>query len=92
MGKLPKCILEHNEFRSFFQYSDFDVQPASEGIGSFVTSIKIKENQNLNYTFFESNENLIIIEKINGNISHLIPKKILKNHLPSIFLNDYSHW
>jgi len=92
MGKLPKSILEHNEFRSFFEYSDFDVQPASEGIGSFVISIKIKENQNLSYTFFESNENLIIIERINENESYLIPKKILKNHLPSIFLNDYSHW
>ncbi len=92
MGKLPKSILEHKEFQRFFGYSDFDVQPASEGIGSFVTSIRVKNDSNLTYTFFEVKKCLITIERTNCNESWLIPKEIFEDYLPSIFLNNYSHW
>ena len=92
MGKLPNSILKHPEYARFFEKTDFDVQPASLGIGSFVTTAKYLEDETLNFTFYESGENLIVIETTNVNKSYQVPNELLKPHLSSLFIDNYSHW
>ena len=62
IDKLPNSVLGHTEFKRFFNCSDFDVKPASNGAGSFVTDIKLNDNTVVNYTFYESDQNLIIFK------------------------------
>lgn len=97
IGKLPKEIEEHSLFTSFFETTNFEVQPGSGGVGTYSTSkIKVSDGLSVNYTFYKKNSDLIILEfketTDNYEVFQLIPRSLLKNCFPTMFINEYSHW
>ena len=95
IGKLPKEILISPLYVSFFTNTDFDVQPGSGGVGTYITQ-NIPNAIPVSYTFFRSEKDFVIIEhrEINGKRTNyqLIPRSTFKTCFPHSFIHDYSHW
>lgn len=103
-GTLPSAILNHPGYKRFFGSLDFEVHPASNGIGSFVSAIK---NEDASLTFFLSNDSSLVVQEerigkieINNgeknrktnSISRLIPHRLFEKHFPEMFSQNFSHW
>lgn len=92
ISKLPDSILNNQDFKSFFENPDLEVKPASDGVGAFVTKISINESLDLSYTLYESDESMIIIERLQGKKYQFLPERFFASLLPIIFVKNYSHW
>lgn len=95
-GTLPSAIRNHHDYKRFFGTLDFEVHPASNGIGSFVSALSRKnENDSLTYFLAENsfgNFDLVLMEHRNNTISRLIPHSLFEEHFPESFTQNFSHW
>jgi hypothetical protein len=102
-GCLPNVIRNHKDYQRFFGTTDFDVHPASNGIGSFVSTTNQTLTEKVNLTFFLFAKDLVVVERIDeernvgavekvSTIRQLMPHTIFVEHFPRHFSQNFSHW
>ena len=93
VGRLPKQILQHDLYASYFGGFNFKVHPSILGKGVFVTSDESKSS----FTFVLIEQDLLIYESRRRDVDCdekllLIPKNVFTKDFPHFFVNDFSHW
>lgn len=89
MGRLPERMMRLATFQRIFGNTTFEVQPRN---GTFSTVLPYKD---FFYIFREHTEDGVIILEQNSNdhsIKQLIPNSVLKNIVPHLLVENFSHW
>ena len=90
VGRLPESIIASPDYERCFGTNIFEVQPAAERSGTFVS---LHTTQGSVFTFSLRDHGLVVVERLQeGDEYELIPSRIFEGNFPDHFVSNYSHW
>jgi hypothetical protein len=91
VGRLPCAITSHEDYARVFGCHVFEVQPAAASAGTFVSVYKLKDSV---FTFdLKPGNRLVVKDRRHDNDEYeLFPSRFFGGDLPSLLIQNYSHW
>ncbi|OTA55802.1 hypothetical protein K449DRAFT_468641 [Hypoxylon sp. EC38] len=91
LGRLPRQYEQNPAYRILIGKSMLDVVPSSVP-GMQFSCKKAFNEHHLDFAFDASGQDMLIRAMTKGQTFELIPRHLLQNSFPTMFVDDYVHW
>ena len=92
LSRLPPQYMEHPLYSSLFGKSPIEVMPTNELGMEFSAKRPFHPDWCYNLSFGMEGSDMLILAARDGMTFDLVPSRVFKDRLPTMFVDDYFHW
>ncbi|OAL48858.1 hypothetical protein IQ07DRAFT_681560 [Pyrenochaeta sp. DS3sAY3a] len=92
LSRLPEQYMRHQLYSSLFGKSPIDVMPTNEPGMEFSAKRPFHPDWRYNLSFGMEGSDMLIRAARDGMKFDLVPSRVIKDRLPTTFVDDYFHW
>ena len=92
LSRLPQQYMGHHLYFSLFDKSPIEVMPTNEPGMEFSAKRPFHPDWCYNLSFGMEGSDMLILAARDGMKFDLVPSRVFKDRLPTMFVDDYFHW
>lgn len=92
LSRLPQQYMGHHLYFSLFDKSPIEVMPTNEPGMEFSAKRPFHPDWCYNLSFGMEGSDMLILAARDGMKFDLVPSRVFKDQLPTMFVDDYFHW